>query len=368
MNPAKLALALWTALAALPGQSPQAAPGAGQKPPPAASPEFVVRTETQLVLVPFHVVRQGKYVEGLQAKDIRLLEDGVPQNVAVFEGPPDTRTSRTVPVEVMLLLDVSLSVMNTSLLNGLALKETLLDGLGENVGVSIYAFARRLKRFTFPTNDVDKLGAALAGAYDFSHSGTRLYEAVIETCRDAARRGAATRLMLILSDSFSTTNTPPERAVNAARQLGVTLYPVVLGHDRVIQQALRAEGRSAGRGPAAVPDPTRGNRRRGDSAGGRRGLPGQPDRQVQARDREAQMAEFAAMGEATGGRSFDPKTVNSAVIRALLQSIVAQVQAEYVAGYYPASLDKPAAPRQVQVTLLDKKTGKLYGGHRLVVR
>ncbi len=364
----KLGLALWAVMAAAPVCSAQEAPGAGQKPPAAASPEFVVRTETQLVLVPFHVVRQGKYVEGLQAKDIRLLEDGVPQDVAVFEGPPKTRTGRSIPVEVMLLLDVSLSVMNSSLLDGLVLKETVLDGLGDNVGISVYAFARRLKRFTFPTSDVAKLGAALTSAYEFSHGGTRLYEAVMETCRDAVQRGAATRLMVILSDSFSTTNTPPEHALAAARQLGVTLYPVVLGHDRVIQQALRAEGRSAGRGPVDVPDRARSNRRRGDSAGGRLGLPGQLDRQAQARDREVRMAEFAAMGEATGGRSFDPKTVNSAVLRAILQTIVAQVQAEYVAGYYPASLDKPAAPRQVQVTLLDKKTGKLYGGHRLVVR
>jgi len=363
----RLGFALWAVTAAAACLA-QAAPGGGQQPPAPASPEFVLRTETQLVLVPFHVVRQGKYVEGLQARDIRLLEDGVEQKVAVFEGPPSTRTSRSIPVEVILLLDVSLSVMNTNLLNGLALKEALLDGLGGNVGVSVYAFARRLKRFTFPTRDVAKLSAALASAYEFSHSGTRLYEAVIETCRDAARRGAATRLMVILSDSFSTSDTPPERAVAAARQFGVTLYPVVLGHERVVQQALRAEGRAGGRGPMDVPDRARGNRRRGDSAGRRRDLPGRPDRQVQARDREARMLEFAGMGEATGGRSFDPRSVNSAVMRAILQSIVAQVQAEYVVGYYPAVSEKPPAPRQVQVMLLDNKTGKLYGGRRLVVR
>jgi len=361
----RLSLALWAAMALLPAQPPP--PDTGQKPPP-AGPEFVIRTDTQLVLVPFHVVRRGEYVEGLQAHDIRLLEDGVPQKIAIFEGPPSSRTGRSIPVEVIVLLDVSLSVMNSSLLDSLVLKETLLDGLGDRVGISVYAFARRLKRFAFPTHDVAKLSAALAGAYEFSHGGTRLYEAIIGTCRDAVQRGtSATRLMVILSDSFSTTNTRPEDAVPVARQLGVTLYPVVLGHDRVVQQALRAQGAPAGRGLAPAPGRARGNRGRADSAGGRLDLPGQPDREFQARDREARMAEFAALGEATGGRSFDPKVVNNTMMRAILQAIVTQVHAEYVAGYYPASSGKPAASHQVQVTLLDKKAGKLYGGSRLVI-
>ena len=78
------------------------------------------------------------------------------------------------------------------------------------------------------------------------------------------------------------------------------------------------------------------------------------------------MAKFASLGAATGGRSFDPKTVNNMMIREIMRSIVKQVKAEYVAGYYPASTGGEQTVRQVQVTLLSKKRGKLYGGKRLV--
>ena len=62
--------------------------GAQAEPPQqAGDPGFVIRTESTLVLVPFHVVRKKQYVEGLGAQDIQLLEDGAEQRLAIFEGP-----------------------------------------------------------------------------------------------------------------------------------------------------------------------------------------------------------------------------------------------------------------------------------------
>jgi len=80
------------------------------------------------------------------------------------------------------------------------------------------------------------------------------------------------------------------------------------------------------------------------------------------------MQEFAAIGPMTGGRSFDPPQVNSLIIRSIFQSLVEQVQAEYVAGYSPAAQGENKQPRQVRVELRDKSKGKVYGGSRLVVQ
>lgn len=80
------------------------------------------------------------------------------------------------------------------------------------------------------------------------------------------------------------------------------------------------------------------------------------------------MAEFAGIGAATGGRSFDPPVVNNAMIRNILQALVAQIRAEYVAGYYPTAPGQNTRPRRVQAVLLDKSKGKLYGGERVVLR
>jgi len=79
------------------------------------------------------------------------------------------------------------------------------------------------------------------------------------------------------------------------------------------------------------------------------------------------MADFAAVAELTGGRSFDPININNKLLRGIFRSLVKQVQAEYVVGYYPNSDGAAEKPRQVAVELLDEKTGKLYGGRRLVV-
>ena len=162
---------------------------------PAEPPGFVIRTESNLVLTPFYVVHKKKYVEGLTREDLRIFEDGRAQEIALFEGPGagGAQAGRSVPVEIILLLDVSLSVMNRGLLDVYTLQEELLEGLGDNVSVGIYAFANKLTRLTRPTRELDKLQAALEKAYELAGGGTRLYEAVMQTTRDAASGDAHKR-------------------------------------------------------------------------------------------------------------------------------------------------------------------------------
>ena len=347
----------------------QRATPANQQQEAIPDPGFVIRTETQLVLVPFHVVRKGQYVEDLQKEDVRILEDGKPQSIAIFEGPPGAEGKRrTVPVEVILLLDVSLSVMNKDLLDPVAVKETFFDELGEDVTVAVYGFAQNTKRFCRPTRDSVKLEKALMDVYGFQALGTRLYESIIYTCRDAASRGGTvTRLMVVLSDGFSTTKALPRKAIEAARRYGITLYPVILGHDRLSR---RASG--AGGGKAANPKTRNvwgGQRLPGIGDPGRGGSVQQ--RQAQTHYQENQMADFAEIGEQTGGRSFDPQTVNSLIIRAILGAVVAQVETEYVAGYYPSGEgNKNKKPSKVEVKFAKnaKVKGKIHGGRRLVAR
>ena len=103
--------------------------------------ETIIRTETRLALLRFHAVHKNQYVDNLQPEDIQLLEDGKPQKLALFEGPRPAGGQRQTPLEVILLFDVSLSVIDENLLNPSVFKETLLDGLGDRVGISVYGFA-----------------------------------------------------------------------------------------------------------------------------------------------------------------------------------------------------------------------------------
>lgn len=341
-------------------------PAFGQTPPAAdADPGFVIRTETNLVLTPFHVMRKKKYVEGISPDQVRVFEDGREQQVALFEGPAvEGAEARRTPVEIILLLDVSLSVMNRSLLDVHTLKEELLDDLDENVSIGVYAFANKLTRLTRPTRDLQRLQAALDKAYELADGGTRLYEAVMQTCRDASQMGPASRFLLVLSDGFPTGKAPPDYAVHAARAYGIPVYPVILGHQKIVERSQGGGGRNQGS--------YRGQQRQvwGNSRAPRPGqapASGQSERLARARAQEERMAVFADIGGATGGQAFDPPQVSNKALRRVFRGLAEQVKAEYLIGYYPDSVDDEKTPHQVELRLSESVDGKMYGGARVVV-
>jgi VWFA-related protein len=328
---------------------------AAAQPPEPAPPEVVFRTETNLAMVKFHIVQKGQYADGVVPEDIQLLEDGRPRKIALFEGPGQAK--RTVPVEVILLFDVSLSVMYENLLDSYAIRDTVLAGLDGTVGVSVYAFGQKFQKFTGPTNRIETLKEALAAAFAFTNLGTPLYESIQKAAKDAWETGGpnVARAMVIFSDGEATTKQKPANAVKAANQYGVTLYPVVLGHERARRQAM--EG-GPGMGGGGFPGPGAQNRVPQ--------IPQQSPRMDRLRDKEAQMEEFASIAEPTGGRSFDPPFINNTMIKAILAAVVGGVRCEYVAGFYPPS-EGEKKPHKLEVKLVNKSKGKLSGGLATVV-
>ena len=279
----------------------------------------VFRTETSLALVRFHVVRKHSYVDDLKPEDVILLEDGSPRKVTVFEG--GRSAPRTIPIEMILLFDTSGSVTSAGLLNPLAYQATLLDNL-ESVRLAVYAFNSTLIRHCGPTRDPAELAAALQRVRD-SRSGAAAAK------DSAAEPGQATRMMVVFSDGFPTTNTRPEEAVAVLSELGIPAYPVVLGHADI---AARKAGQQLGWPQMA----------------------------------EMFMADFARLAQLTGGRSFDPPVIDVAVVRQILAAMAAQVLYEYVVGFQPG--ESPAAPQthRLQVKLRSKDLGTLEGGFRTV--
>ncbi len=352
---------------------------AAQQSPPAGQPEVVFRTETNLALVRFHVVKKGKYAEDIGPEDIGLFEDGAPQKLAFFEGPGQSG-KRTLPIEIILLFDGSLSVMNNNLLDSYAIRDTVLKGIDGNVGVSVYAFGRSLKRFTHDTRDPKALNQALDEVYKFSQSATRLYESIMQVCKDATDAGGpnVTRVMVIFSDGQSTTKEKPMNAAKVASHYGVSLYPVILGHDRAIRQARNRGNYGGMNGPGPI-GPGGGGRGMG---GGGRGMGGgggfgqnpqqtqaQAQREGRLREKESYMQEFAAIGPPTGGRSFDPPQINNMIVKTILEALVGSIRSEYVAGFYmPAASGEQKQAHKLEVKLVSKSKGRLSGGERTIVR
>ena len=316
---------------------------------------FVIRTESNLVVVPLHVYQKKSSVNGLGKESFELYEDGVRQNIAFVEGPAaegaPPGTARTVPTEIIFLIDFSHSVMMKNLLDFTSIRETLLEGLRKDVLISVYGFAGSLKRFTGPTRDFAKLNRAIELTYESQAGGSRIYEAIIQTARDASSRGGnVSRMMLVFSDGFSTTKLDPDIVVQVANAYAIPLYPVILGHGQIRDKLNRAGSRrsKASFGPSRNP--------RG-SIGGQSAL----------RQQELRQAIFAEIGPKTGGQSFDPTVLNNLVMRKILRSLADLAETEYIVGYYPSSVDEELSPHQVQVRLADEKIGRLFGGQRTIV-
>jgi len=323
----------------------------------------VFRSETALGLVHFHVVRKSHYVDNLKPEDVVLLEDGKPRPISLFEGG---QTRRTVPVELILLFDTSASVRHEDLLNPLVFKTTLLDGL-EHARLSVYGFDSRLRRFCRPTRDPDELGAVFQRVLKFPSIippapelidlgakpranekpgwGTWLYESIIGAARDASSGpGNVTRILLVFSDGFPTTKMRAEKSADAAKELGIPIYPVVLGHYRISDQIRNVLQRGTDR-HGTYTDQAR-------------------DRLNMLKDKEEQMNEFAGLGEMTGGRSFDPPTINLNAVRQILSIMVAQVQCEYVVGFNPGAQAGQPGRHKLEIKLRSKDLGKVVGGVR----
>lgn len=327
----------------------------------AAQETPVFRTETSLALVRFHAIRSGRYVNNLKPGDLLLLEDGRPRPFALFEGGRAGR--RTVPVDISLLFDISGSVTDNGLLDASVFKTGLLDGL-PNVRVAIYGFNAKLRRYCPPSRDFDALRNAFdrlgerraAAAVNVpielpprrkadERGGTWIYESVIGAARDtAAQSGNATRMIVVFSDGFGSTSAVPEDAALLCEELGIAVYPVVLGHwklgERIRAQNEREANRRPGSQPSAAAD------------------------RLDAQESEVQ--QFASLGRLTGGGAFDPPAIGSGVLRQIVAGLAARVQTEYVVGFTP---ETGGAPRKhkVEVRLRDKSMGQIVGGKRSVI-
>lgn len=309
--------------------------------------------------MPLHVFEKKTSIGGLGKEAFELLENGVMRKIAFVEGPAlNTAEERAVPIEIVFLIDVGDSTMRPRLLDVASIHNSLRAGPGKNVTVSVYGFARKLARFAGPTNNPARIQHAVKLAHSAEEGRTRVFESIMETVRDEASRGGnVSRMVAVGSDGSSTTEFDPESAARVAIAFGIPIYPVVPGHQRIIDRAKR-------RGSPA--EPRRNAVRWGRQAPFRRPNNG-PRGVSRAYEQELRQKKFADLGPQTGGRSHDLKSNNSMAIRSILNSLAALARTEYVVGYFPRRLGEEPSTRQIEAGLKDKEVGKLCGGRHVVV-
>jgi len=293
----------------------------GQSAPPAsAAPIF--RSDSALALIRFQAVSQDGYLLDLNAAEIELQEDGVPQKIALFEGGNSLRTSLT---EVHLLFDCSNSVQTAGPFNPKAFDSYILDRF-QNASIAIWGFNSKLRNFTDPTRNSASLNRAMEAIRHMKEGNTPIYASIGKVIdRLTKAKTEAVRMIVPVSDGlpFGDGGTH-ESAARAAKRAGIALYPALI-------YSLRLRGTG--------------------SAGAWQ-----------------EQLEFMGTAAQTGGRAFEFSGIDADdLMDRILQGIATEIRTEYVAGYYPASTGTPRL-HKVQVVLKDMARGRIVGGARDIRR
>jgi hypothetical protein len=180
--------------------------------------------------------------------------------------------------------------------------------------------------------------------------GSLIYESIAKTLEDSSRNAqAGVRMLVVASDGRPDGDLDPGGAAKAAQLADIAVYPLAVGHSA---RAAAFEMESA-----APPHPF------------------DDDWTFEVRnayrkklfdEAEQQTADFAGLGEATGGRAFDPPELKAGSARAIIQALADAVRSEYVAGFSPPP-GSPAAAHEIRVRLVGRGEMKLAGGARTAV-
>lgn len=180
-----------------------------------------------------------RYVTDLQRRDFTVLEDGIPQQVAVFD-------QQLAPLSVSILIDCSLSMQpSMAMVQAAALR--LVHTLRPTDMAQIVRFNHRHTVVQDFTSDQARLEEAIRSIHP--EGATGLYNAVYLSLRDLARRPAGgeirKRAVVLLSDGADTTSLlSDDQVLDAARRAEVTVYAVGLGVASPGARALNDDGRA----------------------------------------------------------------------------------------------------------------------------
>jgi VWFA-related protein len=215
------ALAALAALALLPARLLAQEPS--PSPSPSATPRAPLRLDVGVDVVSVTAVVQdktGRFISGLNAKDVEVREDGVPQDVSFFR---EARGGEHVPLTVALVLDASGSMArNMHFLQEAA--TTLLHKLEPGDRALVVQFNESVKASAEFTGDIDRLEQFVEALQAWG--GTSLYDAVhygLNRLRDEPGRKA----LIVFSDGADTTSSMKEQdVIDYARAVEATVYSV----------------------------------------------------------------------------------------------------------------------------------------------
>lgn len=291
-----------------PAPTPSPSPPSPEKPggPPPREDEAdldaePIRIESTLVVVPVSVTDQaGQPVRNLAAEDFLLREEGQPQQIQSLGDPVK------IPLEMALLFDVSRSIRNRFEFEKEAASRFLEVVLKPGDAVTLFAIGQTSHLVLERTVDATRAIAAVQAIMP-SDEATAFYDTVSAAANyiESHAQSGARRVMVILSDGEDNNSHLSElgeatRATQASNSLFYAINPS---------------------GPSI-----RLNRL---SIRGHDGM--------------------ARLAKETGGRAFLPDKLED--LTAVFAQIAAELEAQYLLGYYPAAEAKDGKFRRISVSV-----------------
>jgi VWFA-related protein len=157
----------------------------------------VFSTGVEVVRVDVSVTRDGRLVEGLQASDFEVRDNGALQAVEIVGDPRGATGGTSKPIDVVLALDVSDSVAGEPLRQLKAAAHALVDVLRPEDSFSLLTFSSRVQLVVSPTDSRARAHEVIEATQ--AQLTTSLYDAAFAAVATAdASRGRP--LALVLSD------------------------------------------------------------------------------------------------------------------------------------------------------------------------
>src|SRR5512145_2679185 len=234
--------------------SPSSSPKAQQKkqsqegrPQSQEGAEPAIRLNTQLVNVLFSAAdKQNRYVNDLTASDVKVLEDGKPQEIFTFKRESD------LPLTMAILVDVSYSVASVlpqltdagarfvnSIIRPNKDKAAVVEFEGEATLVrDLTANAALLRRGlaeiarNAPPPRTSRMPPPIISAS--RKGGTSIFDSVIAACADLLAKEVGRKTIILFTDGRDTTSfSDRTEAIEEALRAEVVLYAIGIGDPEV---------------------------------------------------------------------------------------------------------------------------------------
>jgi VWFA-related protein len=275
-----------------------------------------IRLGTQLVNVLFSVTdKQNRYVNDLTASDVKVLEDGRPQEIFTFKRESD------LPLTMAILVDVSNSVAPVlpeltdagarfvnSIMRPNKDKAAVIefDGEATLVGDLTTSAALLRRRLAEIARNAPPPWARHMPPPIISGSrkgGTSIFDSVIAASADLLAREAGRKTIILFTDGYDTTSlTDRSEAIEESLRAEVVVYAIGIG-----------------------------------------------DPNVGGVDRKA----LEKLCEPTGGRAFIPKDVED--LDQAFGQLERELRQQYLVAYEPANIAADGKFRKIEVRIANRK-------------